>query len=284
MRLIFSLVLLLGLGLSGGAVYLARDYVGAYQAELQKRDAALAQVVPTTEVLVATRALRYGERLLAADLRAVRWPADAVPEGAFTELSAVLPEGDAKPRTVLRAMEKDEVVLALKVTDPGEDAGVSARLGRGMRAFAIRVDVASGVSGFLRPGDRVDVYWSGPIPSGDGGTREVTRLIDTGIGVLAIDQTADGDMADPTVARTVTVEGSPHQVAAFAQAQSTGRLSLSLVGAGDDTVAEAVQVDQRSLLDLEERRVVEVEAPRVCTIRTRRGGEVLEVPIPCRTN
>lgn len=219
MRLVFSLVLLAGLALAGVAVFMARDYVGAYQAELRKRDAALAQVVRTTEVLVATRALRYGERLLEADLRAVRWPADAVPEGAFTELAAILPEGDAVPRTVLHAMDKDEVVLPLKVTEPGEDAGVSARLGRGMGAFAVRVDVASGVSGFLRPGDRVDVYWSGPIPSGEGATREVTRLIDTGVGVLAIDQMANGDMAEATVARTVTVEASPLQVAALAQAQ-----------------------------------------------------------------
>ena len=47
--------------------------------------------------------------------------------------------------------------------EPGQDAGVSSRLSKGMRAFAIRVDVATGVSGFLRPGDRVDVYWSGTI-------------------------------------------------------------------------------------------------------------------------
>ena len=284
MRLAFALVLLVGLALAGGAAYLAQAQIGAYKSALAQQGDALSQVVPTVEVLVAGRPLRYGEHLVEADLRLVRWPADAVPEGTFGSIEAILPEGDGKPRTVVRAMEKDEPVLAAKVTEPGEDAGVAARLGRGMRAFAINIDVASGVSGFLRPGDRVDVYWSGSLEAG-ADSREITRLIETGVSVVAIDQIADADMSDPTVARTVPVSATPQQVATLAQAQSTGRLSLSLVGSGDDTVAEGVQVDQRDLLDLGERRVVEAQAaPRVCSIRTRRGNEVVEVPIPCATN
>ena len=40
---------------------------------------------------------------------------------------------------LLRAMEKDEAVMAVKVTEPGEDAGLTSRLERGMRAYAIKV-------------------------------------------------------------------------------------------------------------------------------------------------
>ena len=43
------------------------------------------------------------------------------------------------------AQETDTRTVRVKVTDAGADAGVAARLGSGMRAFAIRVDVASGV-------------------------------------------------------------------------------------------------------------------------------------------
>jgi pilus assembly protein CpaB len=74
-------------------------------------------------------------------------------------------------------------------------------------------------------------------------------------------------------------------VGALAQAQSTGRLSLSLVGNKDDTVAEAIEVDQRSLLGLAAApEIAEVrEAPKqqVCTVRTRRGAEVVETPVAC---
>ena len=80
----------------------------------------------------------------------------------------------------------------------------------------------------------------------------------------------------------VTVAVRPQQVAALAQAQSTGSLSLSLVGADDETVAEAIEVDQNMLLGIEE---VAAPAPiaqeEICTIKTRRGGEVISTPIPC---
>jgi len=178
-------------------------------------------------------------------------------------------------------MEKDEALLVVKVTGPGEDAGVSSRLSPGMRAFALRVDVASGVSGFLRPGDRVDVYWTGRTDSEAAGSREVTKLIEAGIKLIAIDQSADEDRNNPVVARTVTIEGTPLQVAALAQAQATGRLQLSLVGAEDENVTGDVQVDQRLLLGIQEQVVERKAAPKICTVKTRKGAEVVEIPIPC---
>ena len=183
-------------------------------------------------------------------------------------------------------MEKDEAILVAKVTEPGEDAGITSRLERGMRAFALSVDVASGVSGFLRPGDRVDIYWTGMVETGPSGQlrSNVTKLIEVGVQLVAVDQTASGDVDGALVARTVTVSVTPQQVASLAQAQTTGRLSLSLVGSGDDVVAEAIEVDQYSLLGIEpeaEPVHVQKEEKRVCTIRTRRGAEVFEIPIPC---
>ena len=285
MRIIFAAVLLLGVALAGVAVQMARGYVGQTQAALAAERAARAEMVPTVTVYVAERALAYGETLAPEDVRAARWPGDAVPEGAFVLAEdgpdPLFPEGARGPRTVLRAMERHEPVLAAKLTEPGADAGITARLGRGMRAFAIRVDVASGVSGFLRPGDVVDVYWTGD-RQGD----EVTRLVEARVPIIAVDQTTDADGVEATVARTVTVEATPLQVASLAQAQATGSLTLSLVGVGDEGVADAVEVDQRRLLGLamEEPEAAPPPAPaapKVCTVRTRRGGEISEVPIPC---
>lgn len=279
MRLIFALVLVLGVALAGGAVYLAKNQMGAYQARLSAAERANAQIVRTVEVLVLKEALRYGDRMTVENVRAVRWPEEAIPEGAFLKAEDLFPEGKAEFRTVLRTMEKDEAVLAVKVTEPGADAGVSGRLSAGMRAFAIKVDVTSGVSGFLRPGDRVDVYWTGL--SGGEGRSGVTKLIEASLPLIAVDQTADGDQSSPTIARTVTVEATPRQVAALAQAQSTGKLSLALVGARDDTVSSAVEIDQNMLLGITERAVVETTAPRECFITTTRGTERIQTPIPC---
>lgn len=283
MRMVFGLVLVVGLGLAGFAVYMAQGYVEQHQAELERERAAREQVVPLTDVFISTAQVRYGDRLEQSDVKKVRWPTNAVPEGAFTELTALFPEGQP-PRTVLRAMEPGEAIMTVKVTEPGEDAGVSSKLAPGKRAFAIRVDVASGVSGFLRPGDRVDVYWTGSNVTEAGGTREFTKLIQAGVKLIAVDQSADQDRSNPTVARTVTVEASRQQVAALAQAQATGRLQLALVGAQDDEVFSDVAIDQGTLLGIEEEVVVQKEEERVCTVKTRKGAEIVEVPIDCPTN
>ena len=264
---------------------MAQNYISAHQAELERERAARAQMVPTVEVLVTRRQLRYGDELRAEDVRVVRWPENAIPEGAYQTAQGLFPQGPEVTRTVLRTMEKDEAILAVKVTEPGEDAGVSSRLPAGMRAFAIRVDVASGVSGFLRPGDRVDVYWTGRAENPNGDDQEVTKLIEDSIRLLAVDQSADLDRNNPTVARTVTVEATRQQVAALALAQSTGRLSLALVGAGDtEVLADGVEIDQRELLGIEEAQIVEVEREEICTVRTRRGAEVVTIQIPCPTS
>jgi pilus assembly protein CpaB len=283
MRMVFGLVLLVGVALAGGAVYMAKNYIGAYQNELARERAARQEIIPTVDVYVAQRSLKYGEALNSDDYRLVAWPETAIPEGTFVGQGSLYPEGENDLRYVLRAMEKDEAIMAIKVTEPGEEAGITSQLERGMRAFAIKVDVASGVSGFLRPGDRVDVYWTGRIQGRNRDDRgEVTKLIDTAIKLIAIDQTSAGDIDAATIARTITVAIRPEQVAALAQAQSSGRLSLSLVGADDDTVASAFQIDQDMLLGIEAEEVTaELEEKKVCTIKTRRGAEVVVIPIPC---
>lgn len=286
MRVVFGLVLILGLGLAGFAVYMAKTYIQSYQAQLELERNNRGPAIDLVDVYVATEKLEYGQRLLKKHVEKIAFPKSSLPEGVFKTEEDLFPEGESKPRTVLRSIEAREAVLAVKVTGPGEEAGITSQLQRGMRAFAIKVDVSSGVSGFLRPGDRVDVYWTGQVDIDNGERRgamsEVTKLIETGVRLIAVDQVANGDTTEAIIARTVTVSVRPHQVAALAQAQSTGRLSLSLVGAEDDSVAEAIEVDQRSLLGIAELEIPQ-EAPReeICTIKTRRGGEVISTPIPC---
>ncbi|KPQ09890.1 MAG: Tad secretion system pilus assembly protein RcpC [Rhodobacteraceae bacterium HLUCCA09] len=280
MRLVFALVLVVGVGLAGFAVYMAQGFIDGMRAEVQRLEAEKAKMPEMTRIAVFTEPRAYGETLDRDSVKLIAWQADSVPEGAFTEVDALFP-GDEDPRFILRSVETFEPVLASKVTEPGQEAGLTSRLGRGMRAFAIRVDVASGVSGFLRPGDRVDVYWTGNGDSRSDLSREITKLIETNVRIIAIDQMADSDRTGPVVARTVTVEATPQEVASLAQAQSTGRLSLSLVGAEDTLEAEVVEVNQNDLLGIMEVVPEIIEQERVCTTKIRRGAEVIEQEIPC---
>jgi len=278
MRMIFGLVLVVGLALAGFAVYMAQGYISQTQAELAQERAASAKAGPLVEVYVVNKPLAYGDALTRDDVQKIYWPQNALPDRIFTDEALLFPVGAPGPRYVVRQMEKFEPLLAVKLTEPGQDAGLTSRLAKGMRGFAIKVDVASGVSGFVQPGDKVDVYWTG-----SNGGSEMTRLIETTVKIIAVDQISNNDRSTTaTVARTVTVEATPQQVARLAQAQATGRLALALVGSNDASVSGLIEVDSQSLLGIEQ-QVVDAAppAPRVCTIKTRKGAEVTEIPIHC---
>jgi pilus assembly protein CpaB len=111
MRIVFALVLLIGVGLAGFAVYMARGYVSSTEQQLAAERAAREQMVPTVEVFVVTQEMRYGQRITKDVIRAVRWPEDAIPEGAFKSMEELFPKGEDVLRSVLRTMEKDEAIM-----------------------------------------------------------------------------------------------------------------------------------------------------------------------------
>lgn len=277
MRMVFGLVLVVGLALAGFAVYMAQHYIGQTQTALDEQRAINEKSGPLVEVFVANKPLNYGDVLTKDDVQLIYWPENALPETIFRDPAVLFPDDGKQARYVVRQMEAFEPLLASKVTEPGQPAGLTGQLAKGMRAFAIKVDVDSGVSGFLQPGDSVDVYWTGQ-SNGVGG--DMTRLIENSVKIVAVDQVANGERA-AAVARTVTVEASPEQVARLAQAQATGRLALSLVGVGDKSVASSVEVDNNGLLGIQAEQVVAAEKEKVCSVTTRKGGEATETVFPC---
>ena len=78
MRLLFGFVLLIGIGLAGGAVYMARDFIGQQQAQLAEAERAKEAIIPTVSVFVANKQLRYGQRLTAEDVDLVLWPEESI--------------------------------------------------------------------------------------------------------------------------------------------------------------------------------------------------------------
>jgi len=278
MRAVFGLILLVGLALAGGAVYMAQGYFNAQAQQIAEVNAAVLQATPTVEVLAVNRTVAYGEQITPDDVVTIRYARPFLPEGTFASMDELFPAGPNVLRSALRQMEANEPLLAVKVTAPGAGVGLGYTLPEGMRAFTIGVSATQSISGFLRPGNRVDVYWSGSI-NGEG---EVTKLIENAVEIVATDQNSDTNTTDIAVSRTVTVQVTPQQVARLAQAQATGSLTIALVGQADTQVAQVVDVNQRSLLNITEATPVEA-APeeRVCTVRTRRGGDVVEIPIPC---
>jgi pilus assembly protein CpaB len=274
----FGVVLLVGLALAGFAVYMVQGYFGKQQAALAAEQELRMKTGNLVEVYVLNKPLNYGDVVTPEDVQIIYWQENALPEGIFRDGAVLFPEAAKGPRYLMRGMGAFEPLLASRVTEPGEFAGLTGKLGPGLGAFTIRVDASSGLAG-LQPEDRVDVYWTGVAP---GGSEEVTRLIEAAVEIIAVDQEPKVEGQDAMqMVRTVTVSGSRDKIARLAQAQATGRLALSVVGHGAVAAEGNVEVTGSSLLGITAAEVVQVEADRVCTIRTRKGGEAVEIPIPC---
>ncbi|WP_435259685.1 Flp pilus assembly protein CpaB [Thioclava sp. FR2] len=277
MRAMFGLVLVAGVGLAGSAVYMAKGYIGQTQSALEQQQQMLAKLGPITQVYVMKEQKNYGDPLTIDDVELVYWPKNSLPEGAFNDAAVLFPPGTNQERFMLRTTEKFEPILEVKITRPGEPPGLTGQLAKGMRAFAVKVDAVSGVSGWVQPGDYVDINWTGSVNGMNG---ELTRLIESSTKVIAVDQQA-GAQSSATVARTVIVAATPAQVARLTQAQATGRLTLSLVGSAADAVEGLVEVDSNSLLGITQEEVVVKQEAKRCTIFQNKGGERVEVEIPC---
>ena len=240
-------IVMLGLAvvLAGTAVFLARNWI-----QEQARPIIVQQPAAenTAMVVVASNRLGFGNMVRREHLRLVKWPGDAVPEGAFTSIDAVI--GDKEERVVLRTIEVNEPVLESKLSGFGGKASLAAVLAPDMRAVTIRVNDVAGVAGFVLPGDRVDVLLTRDRTGGAGGNvanNLITDVLLQNVKVLGIDQDANEDKDKPSVAKAVTLEVTPQQAQKLALASQLGNLALMLRNITD---AEAEQVKTVSTRDL----------------------------------
>ena len=219
-----------------------------------------------TKVVVATKDIGFGQEIRRDNLKLVDWPATAIPDGIFHSIDDVF-DGSNETRVAMRQIVADEPLMAKKVSGHGDRPILSAKLDETKRAYSIRVNDVSGVSGFLLPGDRVDVLLTRD--KGSGKEDQVTDLILQDLLVLGIDQLSDEQREKPAVARTATVEVDPRQAQKLALAQEVGTLSLALraVNSADKVNTGTIRV--ADLTQQQPRRVV----PQGPTVTVRRGIE-----------
>ncbi|WP_112308958.1 Flp pilus assembly protein CpaB [Pseudogemmobacter bohemicus] len=277
MRAIFGLVLIIGVALAGFAVYMAQGYI---QNSETKMNAALERERQTgklVQVFALKKPVKYGDGIVKANVQQVWVQEKFMPPGAYTDGDVLFPPGATKPRFAMRSMETNEILLNTRLTEPGQVAGLAGKLDPGMSAFQVRVSSASGVAGFVMPDDLIDIYWTGA-----GGTGEITQLIESAMRVIAVDSATDQSEARSGSARTITVAASREQVARLAQAQSSGRLTMSVVSGPADPNASKVEIDRNTLLGVEAQEVAVAAEP--CYRTTRKGTDVVKEEIPCATN
>jgi len=273
MQLRSILVTLTGLIIAGGSAYVARDMM----ANPSPDRAATMQPAPERQmgsVVIALEDIGFGQEIAADKLAVQDWPLEAVPTNAFTSLDAVMGNGDA-PRSARRPIAAGELLLTTKLSDFGEKVTILQSLTPGHRAMTIQVDAVSGVAGFVKPGDFVDVVLT-ETNSGDLRARTIMQKVR----VIGVDQTyGETTEASQGVARTITVEVTPQDGQKLALAQRAGSLSLTLRSEDGEDTAPLPTMSLNDLLGIaeqaveEEPRTEEVDAGNKRTVTIRRGSE-----------
>ncbi len=205
------------------AVYLTNVFLSRTEQRAQVAEAG------TAKVAVAAVPLDYGVDVTPEKIRFVDYPIASIPPGSFSSLNALLPAG--KRRIALRPMQVNEPILASKITGEGQGASIAALLPDGKRAAAVRINDVSGVAGFIRPNDSVDVLIT---RAGTGQGTHMTDVLLQNVRVIAIDQDAQGADGKPVLARTATLELDPIDAQKLALAQQVGQLSLVLRKPGEE--------------------------------------------------
>ena len=219
------LILVAALGAAGLAAFLVRGLVagGPNQAE--------ATNVATTEVLVASKVIPVGTKIMPGDLKWSGWPKSALDPSYMSRDAQPQALEDSANGFIARApLLPGEPVTAQKVVKADGAGFMAAVLTPGMRGVSVKVSAEQGAGGFILPNDRVDVILTRKLGNDDQGVpsfRVMTVL--RSIRVLAIDQTAkeEGD-SNAIVGKTATLELTPKQAEVVSLAEAMGDLHLSL--------------------------------------------------------
>ena len=201
------------------------------------------QVPVTKVVLVASQPIDAGSLLTSDVIAPMEIPSDQMQ----SEYNLDTPDNR---RLLMGAMMKRKLAMgeAIRNDDlmrPSDHGFMAAVLSPGMRAVTISVDAASGSSGLIWPGDRVDLILTqmSANTATPMGRRISAQTVLTNVRVVAVDaQLVGGGSKGATPAsqdRTVTLEVDEEQAQRVAVAMRLGRLSVSVRAASAQSNAVA---------------------------------------------
>ena len=264
---------------------------------LMMSTAPVAPKVETVPVIIAAVDINRGQTLAAADVTKSDWPKGIVPVGALTKLEEVI------DRTAAIPLIKGDLLLEGKLAAKGAGRGMAAIIPAGMRAVTITTpNVATGVAGFILPGNKVDILLTMNNQGADdhtGGGSTITLL--QNVEILAVDQRTDvpqDNKMDSKDLRSVTLLVTPSEAARLDLGQNKGTLRLTLRNPTDkltdyvepialtELSLNSAEIDQHRK-DISPLAIVPVSAPPVARpkpvipqIRTLRGLQSGRSQIP----
>ncbi|MBF0247069.1 MAG: Flp pilus assembly protein CpaB [Alphaproteobacteria bacterium] len=254
--LIFAAIIL-----AGGTAYLLRSYITTQQEET----AARAPKTPTSQVLVAGADLPAGTVINDKNVAWQPWPDDAIQETfmARDKKDNPLPALIKDKHVVRRAIVKGEPITLAKLYKSDKPGFMPGSLAPGMRAVSVKTAADTASSGFIMPGDRIDLVLTHTMfkraateagaPTGELiAMQHVSETILHDLNVLAIDQKVSEFEKGAALSKTVLLEVTPKQAEIITTAKAMGKLSLVLRSAepGDtkDGISFVTDVEVSPLL------------------------------------
>ncbi len=172
-------------------------------------------------IAVAAVDLQWGTQLKPEMIKTTPFLNDSLPEGHFTRTE------DLNNRIVIATLKKGEPVVEHRLAPISiKTGGVSAVLESGKRAVAVKGDKVMGISGFVNPGNRVDVL----VTLEDPKTKtDKTKVVLENIPVLATGtQIQKNEKGEPMPVDVYTLEVTLENAEKLALASSMGRLKFAL--------------------------------------------------------
>jgi pilus assembly protein CpaB len=204
--------------------------VGAFFMMMSGNKGSAVQVVQpvqekTVRVLVADRDFQRGERIAAESIKWVDWPDKALSPAYITEASGGDP-AELEKAVARTSIIAGEPIIEAKIVRAGSSGLLAAVLEPGMRAVTMRISPETGVSGFILPGDHVDIYYS---EAGDS-NKTNTEVIFEDVRVLAINTVYSENPETPVIeGANATVQLSPEDAEFFINSRaSRGQMSFAL--------------------------------------------------------
>jgi pilus assembly protein CpaB len=263
-RIRVFIVLALAVAAGGTFAYGTYQYI-----QNVPKNSPTSSALPTSAVIVAAQDLQIGAAIRQEDLRAIQWPSNAVPAGAFGK-----PE-DLIGRGLIQPVMTNEVFLPSKLASKEAGAGLPPVIPEGFRALSVRVNDVIGVAGYVLPGTRVDVVAT--VNPTQNQPDITSKVILTNVLVLAAGTKIEQDEKNkPIQVSVVTLLVNPDEAEKLTLASTEGKIQLALRNPLDKTAPPTYGIKPAALMG--------TGAPvrRVATVSGRKP-EVAPAPVQAPT-
>jgi pilus assembly protein CpaB len=262
---------------AGGSTYIYR------WTKKQGATKTVVKVVKEEAVPVAVAALKlpWGTKLKPEMMKSTPYLTKSLPQGYTSDQNSLI------GRVLITNVEPNEPILESKLASAGSSGGVSALLKPGKRAVAVKGSKIIGISGFIKPGHRVDVLvtmkpghrvdvlvtMKNPFGKGTMTKTVLENLLVLATGTMM----SENEQGKPSPVDVYSLEVDPSEAEKLGLAATKGKLQFTLRSEIDhETVLTRGATERKTLASFRPPLPPRVRKNKAA-VQTIKGGKVKQV-------